>query len=39
MLDALARLKLSIDLGRGGSYSCVNTLARIINRGRGPLFP
>lgn len=39
MLDALARLKLSIDLGRGGSYGCVSTLARIINHGRGPLFP
>lgn len=32
MLDALARLELSIDLGRGGSYGCVSMLARLIRK-------
>lgn len=30
MLDALARLELSIDLGSGGSYCQISTLARMI---------
>lgn len=36
MLDALARLELSIDLGRGGSCGCVSTLARETKLGLEP---
>ena len=35
MLDAFSRLELGIDLGRGGSYDCVSTMAKRINHGLG----